>query len=340
MRLLPGDKGNSSDEDDEAPETESGDFDTQRPVRVDAAYSHGPNRPRRNPMRSIRIGDWIDVREEDGFWYPAEVKKLNNVAKQIFVSFCPDPMFDKWVAANSSSIAPLYTNTYDERGNFRPGQMVEAMDDRGVFRLAKILEFVPENDVVVVEFHNESPNDNRLIHSPMKRIRTFRKGTSNQYRRWKIPGASNASSSSMSSSSSSSAAAAYADGHEKENKPVDNRIRQISALSERFRNYIEALDQQGRHVVQVSGDGNCLFRAVAHQVYGDDELFWLVRDRGVAYMEADAQFFSQFVEGGMASFPYYLEAKRQNGCWGDDPEIQVRMNTYVVGILVHYELIF
>ena len=41
------------------------------------------------------------------------------------------------------------------------------------------------------------------------------------------------------------------------------------------------------------------------------------------YMEADAGFYSQFVEGGMEAFPFYLQAKRLNACWGDDPEIQV-----------------
>lgn len=41
------------------------------------------------------------------------------------------------------------------------------------------------------------------------------------------------------------------------------------------------------------------------------------------YMELDASFFSQFVEGGIESFARYLAAKRLNSCWGDDPEIQV-----------------
>lgn len=41
------------------------------------------------------------------------------------------------------------------------------------------------------------------------------------------------------------------------------------------------------------------------------------------YMEADADFFSQFIEGGRESFALYLRAKRLDACWGDDPEIQV-----------------
>ncbi|KAJ1422193.1 hypothetical protein B484DRAFT_308075, partial [Ochromonadaceae sp. CCMP2298] len=75
-------------------------------------------------------------------------------------------------------------------------------------------------------------------------------------------------------------------------------------------------------VVPVSGDGNCLFRAVAHQVYGDEELHGMVRAKCVDYMECAAAFFSQFVEGGADMFPHYLAAKRTDGCWGDDPEIE------------------
>lgn len=101
--------------------------------------------------------------------------------------------------------------------------------------------------------------------------------------------------------------------------------RQISEISDRYNQYIEALQAQPTplKVVSVPGDGNCLFRSVAHQVYGDYELHNLVRQCCMDYMEADSGFYSQFVEGGMEAFPFYLRAKRLNACWGDDPEIQV-----------------
>ena len=76
-------------------------------------------------------------------------------------------------------------------------------------------------------------------------------------------------------------------------------------------------------MVPVSGDGNCLFRAVAHQVYGDERFHMLVRAKCVDYMEVEAEFFSQFVVGGRDMFPLYLQAKRGDACWGDDPEIEV-----------------
>ena len=54
--------------------------------------------------------------------------------------------------------------------------------------------------------------------------------------------------------------------------------RQIEELSDRYGHYIGALHTHHLKVVPVPGDGNCLFRAVAHQVYGDHELHDLVSD--------------------------------------------------------------
>ena len=104
---------------------------------------------------------------------------------------------------------------------------------------------------------------------------------------------------------------------------MEERTRKISELSDHYFRYKAALERHNLHVVSVSGDGNCLFRSVAHQIYGDDNLHMLVREKCVEYMESEADFFCQFVEGGRESFPYYLQAKRCDACWGDDPEIEV-----------------
>ena len=101
------------------------------------------------------------------------------------------------------------------------------------------------------------------------------------------------------------------------------RTRRITTLSQQYVQYTQALARQQLAVVPVSGDGNCLFRAVAHQVYGDENYHSLVRQKCVDYMESETDFFSQFVEGGKEMFPYYLQAKRTDACWGDDPEIEV-----------------
>jgi hypothetical protein len=103
----------------------------------------------------------------------------------------------------------------------------------------------------------------------------------------------------------------------------DDRTRRITTLSSQYQQYVVALAQRQLSVVPVEGDGNCLFRAAAHQIYGDEGLHYVVRQKCCDYMEAEAEFFSQFVVGGRVMFPLYLQAKRTNACWGDDPEIEV-----------------
>lgn len=105
----------------------------------------------------------------------------------------------------------------------------------------------------------------------------------------------------------------------------DERTRRISNLSEQYKRYTDALGKQNLRVVPVEGDGNCLFRAVAHQIYGSEAYHYIVREKCIDYMEIEAEFFSQFVEGGSEFFPLYLRAKRMDACWGDDPEIEVML---------------
>lgn len=111
---------------------------------------------------------------------------------------------------------------------------------------------------------------------------------------------------------------------------TDGRTRRITSLSPEYVQYLEALGRRSLRVESVQGDGNCLFRAVAHQVYGDEELHGLVRQKCVDYMESESDFFSQFVEGGKDMFPLYLRAKRMDACWGDDPEIEVPSDHAIV----------
>ncbi len=112
------------------------------------------------------------------------------------------------------------------------------------------------------------------------------------------------------------------------NYKYSTHTRHINEQSSQYDHYISGLQRHSLNVVSVAGDGNCLFRSVAHQVYGDDELHEVVRQKCMDYMEANADFFSQFVEGGMETFHLYVGAKRRLACWGDDPEIQAMSELY------------
>ncbi|KAK6119887.1 hypothetical protein DH2020_046361 [Rehmannia glutinosa] len=80
--------------------------------------------------------------------------------------------------------------------------------------------------------------------------------------------------------------------------------------SERERQFeIDLRRVKGLEVRKMLEDGNCLFRAVADQVYGDSELYDLVRQMCIDYMERERDHFSQFITEGFTS---YCKRKRRD----------------------------
>ena len=81
------------------------------------------------------------------------------------------------------------------------------------------------------------------------------------------------------------------------------------------------------HVEAVKADGNCLFRALALQVHGDEDKHAQIRFKCCDYMLAHEEDFVALFQDSK-SFREYVESRRQpvkNGVgeWGDDPEIRV-----------------
>lgn len=89
---------------------------------------------------------------------------------------------------------------------------------------------------------------------------------------------------------------------------------------DRERPFSEALKRGGLEVVEQEGDGNCLFRAVSLQVYGDSMMHGEVRRRCLDFMAKDEAHFSSFVTG--EPFRDYIRRKRIDGVHGNNPEIQ------------------
>lgn len=91
----------------------------------------------------------------------------------------------------------------------------------------------------------------------------------------------------------------------------------IDLLQEGFR---RALKKDGLEIREQEGDGNCLFRAVSFQVYGDPNMHMEVRNQCLDHMVKDEDHFSLFVEG--EEFDDYIKRKRKEGEHGNNPEIQ------------------
>ncbi|XP_073269994.1 OVARIAN TUMOR DOMAIN-containing deubiquitinating enzyme 6-like [Primulina huaijiensis] len=82
---------------------------------------------------------------------------------------------------------------------------------------------------------------------------------------------------------------------------------------------------KGLEVRKMLEDGNCLFRAVANQVYGDSEQYDLVRQMCIDYVERERDHFSQFITEG---FTTYCKRKRRNEVHGNNMEIQALSEMY------------
>ncbi|CAL9121171.1 unnamed protein product [Musa acuminata var. zebrina] len=82
---------------------------------------------------------------------------------------------------------------------------------------------------------------------------------------------------------------------------------------------------KGFEVKKMLEDGNCLFRAVADQVYGDPEAYDMARQMCVDYMEKERDHFSQFVTEGFTS---YCKRKRRDKVYGNNIEIQAFAEMY------------
>ena len=83
-----------------------------------------------------------------------------------------------------------------------------------------------------------------------------------------------------------------------------HRVRAV--LENQYKNYETALSRQSMRIQQIDGDGNCLFRSVSHQVYGDDSYHAIVRAKCMEYMEVEKAYFQDFVVGNEAGFMNYV----------------------------------
>ena len=84
-------------------------------------------------------------------------------------------------------------------------------------------------------------------------------------------------------------------------------------------------------LVQEERDGNCLFRAVARQLWGDAALHRRVRRECCDWIEREGDFFRSFVGEDIAE---YVKAKRRPEEWGDHVEIEAMKELYDVNVLV------
>uniref|UniRef100_A0A1I8ATC8 ubiquitinyl hydrolase 1 n=1 Tax=Steinernema glaseri TaxID=37863 RepID=A0A1I8ATC8_9BILA len=89
---------------------------------------------------------------------------------------------------------------------------------------------------------------------------------------------------------------------------------------------------RGFDIVEMDGDGNCMFRAVAHQVYGDQKWHDEVRKLCMDYLAKNKAEFSSFVTEDINE---YIERKRKLDVHGNHLELQVITEIYARPIEIY-----
>ena len=75
------------------------------------------------------------------------------------------------------------------------------------------------------------------------------------------------------------------------------------------------LHQLGLRPLDVGGAGDCFFRAVSHQLYGDPSHHWYIRQAGIHYLRENPE---HFIERNMQnSWNEYLTNMSLQGSWCD-----------------------
>eukprot|EP01006_Ploeotia_vitrea_P033865 TRINITY_DN65648_c3_g1_i2.p1 TRINITY_DN65648_c3_g1~~TRINITY_DN65648_c3_g1_i2.p1 ORF type:complete len:491 (-),score=245.18 TRINITY_DN65648_c3_g1_i2:32-1504(-) len=83
--------------------------------------------------------------------------------------------------------------------------------------------------------------------------------------------------------------------------------------------------QRGYVILDMAPDGNCLFRAIAHQVYGDQEVHMIVRRKCMEYIHSQRTFYSGYID---YDFDEYVRRMCFSGEWGGEIEVRAMGELY------------
>lgn len=89
--------------------------------------------------------------------------------------------------------------------------------------------------------------------------------------------------------------------------------RLINSTKNQEFNFIEEMKSIRMKIIDIKEDGNCLYRSISHQVYGNEDYYRIVKKFCIEYLRLEREFFGQFIDGGIEKFEEYLELKNKDG---------------------------
>lgn len=104
-------------------------------------------------------------------------------------------------------------------------------------------------------------------------------------------------------------------------------------LNEKEKLFEDKLHKKGYSIKKMGEDGACMFRAVADQIYGDQEMHASIRKLCMDYMAKNSDYYSQYVT---EDFDKYVERKRSDHIHGNHIEMQAMSEMFNRHIEVYH----
>ena len=97
------------------------------------------------------------------------------------------------------------------------------------------------------------------------------------------------------------------------------------------------VNQYNRTIHRVAPDGNCLFRALAHQAFGDQIYHAQMRKALVTLISDNLEIYKPLYMGRRNGFEEHVDRMSKDGIWGTQLEIQAASDCLGVSV---YELMY
>jgi len=88
-------------------------------------------------------------------------------------------------------------------------------------------------------------------------------------------------------------------------------------------------------VVDISGDGNCLFRAIADQLEGNEELHEIYRAKTINHIMKNKDHYKMFLDDDTEDIEEYIKYMSMNTIWGSQLEINALATVMGFNVIVH-----
>ena len=125
------------------------------------------------------------------------------------------------------------------------------------------------------------------------------------------------------------------DNKDRKNKPDNSKKnKNVKRNVANDREFVKDLNDLGLNIHYVEGDGNCLFRAIAHQLFEDESKWNICRKDIVKYITSNKDYFELFMEDD-EKFDDYIDRMIQSGEWGGNHEIYAATQIYQVDIVIY-----